>query len=120
MPVVKVELVGKQDAAMKKELMTYIAEQISTVSNTPMQNIYVFINEWDAENVLRKDPVITLDWVAKPDRDAAVKAEIMKNIVNKVEELTGIDKGGIPFLITDLPPDSVSVGGIARSCSQPK
>ena len=75
MPVVKVELVGKQDAAMKKELMTYIAEQISTVSNTPMQNIYVFINEWDAENVLRKDPVITLDWVAKPDRDAAEKAE---------------------------------------------
>ena len=120
MPVVKVELVGKQDAAMKKELMKYIAEQISTVSNTPMQNIYVFINEWDAENVLRKTPVITLDWVAKPDRDAAVKAEIMKNIVNKVEALTGIDKSGIPFLITDLPPDSVSVGGIARSCSQPK
>ena len=120
MPVVKVELVGKQDAAMKKELMEYIAEQISTISNTPMQNIYVFINEWDAENVLRKTPVITLDWVAKPDRDAAVKAEIMKNIVNKVEALTGIDKSGIPFLITDLPPDSVSVGGIARSCSQPK
>ena len=120
MPVVKVELVGKQDAAMKKELMTYIAEQISTVSNTPMQNIYVFINEWDAENVLRKDPVITLDWVAKPDRDAAVKAEIMKNIVNKVEELTGIDKSGIPFLLSDLPPDSVSVGGIASGCSQPK
>ena len=44
----------------------------------------------------------------------------MKNIVNKVEELTGIDKGGIPFLITDLPPDSVSVGGVARGCSQPK
>jgi phenylpyruvate tautomerase PptA (4-oxalocrotonate tautomerase family) len=120
MPVVKVELVGKQDAAMKKELMEYIAEQISTISNTPMQNIYVFINEWDAENVLRKTPVITLDWVAKPDRDAAVKAEIMKNIVNKVEALTGTDKSGIPFLITDLPPDSVSVGGIARSCSQPK
>ena len=73
MPVVKVELVGKQDAAMKKELMEYIAEQISVVSNTPMQNIYVFINEWDAENVPRKDPIITLDWVAKPDRDAAVK-----------------------------------------------
>ena len=120
MPVVKVELVGKQEPAVKKELMEYIAEQISTVSNTPMQNIYVFINEWDAENVLRKTPVITLDWVAKPDRDAAVKAEIMKNIVNKVEALTGIDKSGIPFLITDLPPDSVSVGGIARSCSQPK
>ena len=120
MPVVKVELVGKQDAAMKKELMEYIAEQISVVSNTPLQNIYVFINEWDAENVLRKDPVITLDWVAKPDRNAAVKAEIMKNIVNKVEEMTGIDKSGIPFLITDLPPDSVSVGGIARGCSQPK
>ena len=120
MPVVKVELVGKQDAAMKKELMEYIAEQISTVSNTPMQNIYVFINEWDAENVLRKDPVITLDWVAKPDRDAAVKAEIMKNIVEKVAALTGMDHSGIPFLITDLPPDSVSVGGIARGCSQPK
>ena len=120
MPVVKVELVGKQDAAMKKELMEYIAEQISTVSNTPMQNIYVFINEWEEENVLRKDPVITLDWVAKPDRDAAVKAKIMKNVVNKVEELTGIDKNGIPFLITDLPPDSVSVGGVARGCSQPK
>ena len=120
MPVAKVELVGKQDAAMKKELMEYIAEQISTVSNTPMQNIYVFINEWDAENVFRKDPVITLDWVAKPERDAAVKAEIMKNVVEKVAEMTGIDKSGIPFLITDLPPDSVSVGGVARGCSQPK
>ncbi|MBR4935042.1 MAG: tautomerase family protein [Anaerotignum sp.] len=120
MPVARVELVGKQDAAMKKELMNYIIEQISTVSNTPVQNIYVFINEWDEENVCRKDPVITLDWVAKPERDAAIKAEIMRNIVNKVEELTGIDKSGIPFLITDLPPDSVSVGGVARGCSQPK
>ena len=120
MPVVKVELVGKHDSAVKKELMEYIAEQISTVSNTPMQNIYVFINEWDAENVIRKDPVITLDWVAKPDRDAAVKAEIMKNVVDKMEELLGVDKSGIPFLITDLPPDSVSVGGVARGCSQPK
>ena len=120
MPVVKVELVGKQDAAMKKELMEYIAEQISTISNTPMQNIYVFINEWDAENVLRKDPVITLDWVAKPDRDAAVKAEIMKNIVEKVAELTGIDKSGIPFLITDLPADSAGMGGVTRASEQPK
>ena len=120
MPVVKVELVGKQDPAVKKELMEYIAEQISTVSNTPMQNIYVFINEWDAENVLRNTPVITLDWVAKPDRDAAVKAEIMKNVVNKMEALLGIDISGIPFLITDLPPDSVSVGGVARGCAQPK
>lgn len=120
MPVVKVELAGKQDAAMKKELMAYIIEQISTVSNTPTQNIYVFINEWPEENVSRKDPVITLDWVAKPDRDAAVKAEIMKNIVNKVEELTGIDKSGIPFLITDLPPDSAGMGGIPRSVPQPK
>ena len=120
MPVVKVELIGKQEPAVKKELMEYIAEQISTVSNTPMQNIYVFINEWDSENVIRKDPVITLDWVAKPERDAAVKAEIMKNVVNKMEELLGVDKSGIPFLITDLPPDSVSVGGVARGCSQPK
>ena len=120
MPVVKVELIGKQEPAVKKELMEYIAEQISTISNTPMQNIYVFINEWDAENIFHKSPVITLDWVAKPDRDAAVKAEIMKNVVNKMEELLGVDKSGIPFLITDLPPDSVSVGGIARGCSQPK
>lgn len=120
MPLVKVELVGKQDAAMKKELMECIAEQISTVSGTPKQNIYIFIHEWDAENAIRKDPVITLDWLAKPDRDAAVKAEIMKNVVDKVAELTGTDKGGILFLITDLPPDCVAVGGVSRSCSQPK
>ena len=120
MPVVKVELVGKQDAAMKKELMEYIAEQISTISNTPMQNIYVFINEWDAENVLRKDPVITLDWVAKPERTPEIKAKIMWNVVNKVEELTGIDKSGIPFLITDLPADSAGMGGVTRASEQLK
>ncbi|MDO4531978.1 MAG: tautomerase family protein [Bacillota bacterium] len=120
MPLVKVELVGKQDAAMKKELMQSIMEQINVITGTPEKNIYVFIQEWPEENTCRKDPVITLDWLAKSDRDAAVKAALMKNITEKTAALTGTDPDSILFLITDLPPDCVAVGGIARGCVQPK
>lgn len=54
MPIVKLEMVGKVAPEKKRDLMEFIADQIYENTGTLKKNIYVYINEWDPENVRKQ------------------------------------------------------------------
>lgn len=115
MPIVKVELVGKQDAHAKQELMDFIADQICSNTSTLAKNIYVYIKEWEPENVRKKNaPVILIDWTCMPDRTPEVKQKLMTAFTDKLVEMTGAEKGDIVIIFTDIPLKNASLGGVTR------
>lgn len=114
MPLVKVEMCGKYDREKKRELMDYIAEQICKNTSTFSKNVYVYINEHEAENVRKTAPFVTIDWTEIPDRTPEKKKIIMTNLTEKLVEITGEKKEEIVILFTDIPLRNAMLGGITR------
>lgn len=115
MPIVKVEMVGKQDAQAKRELIDFIAEQICANTSTLAKNIYVYIKEWEPENVRKQNaPVVLIDWTAMPDRTPEVKQKIMVAVTDKLVEMTGAEKTDVVIIFTDIPLKNASLGGVTR------
>ncbi len=115
MPIVKVEFVGKQEPLIKQELMDFIAEQICANTSTLAKNIYVYIKEWEPENVRKKNaPVVLIDWTAMPDRTPEAKQKIMTAITDKLAAITGANKDEIVIIFTDIPLKNASLGGVTR------
>lgn len=115
MPIVKVEFVGKQEPLIKQELMDFIAEQICANTSTLAKNIYVYIKEWEPENVRKKNaPVVLIDWTAMPDRTPEAKQKIMTAITDKLAAITGANKDEIVIIFTDIPLKNSSLGGVTR------
>ena len=115
MPIVKVEFVGKQEPLIKQELMDFIAEQIRANTSTLAKNIYVYIKEWEPENVRKKNaPVVLIDWTAMPDHTQEAKQKIMTAITDKLAAITGANKDEIVIIFTDIPLKNASLGGVTR------
>ena len=114
MPIVKVEMVGKQEPQAKKDLMEFIADLVCSNTSTLKKNIFVYINEWDPENTRKTSPVVLIDWTMMPDRTPAVKQTIMKALTDKLVEMTGADKNDVVIIFTDIPLNNASVGGVTR------
>ena len=91
MPVVKVELVGKQDAAMKKELMTYIAEQISA-DETADASLPTSVDNTDGAIIIAADTIVVYgdEIMGKPvDQDDAYRM-LSKLRNNYHQVMTGV------------------------------
>lgn len=114
MPIVKVELVGKQPAQTKQELMDFIADTICANTSTLKKNIYVYINEWDKENARKEAPVALIDWTDMPDRTHEAKFAIMQPLTDRLATVTGANKADIVILFTDIPRKNASLGGVTR------
>lgn len=114
MPIVKMELVGKLPTETKKDLMEFVADQIFENTGTLKKNIYVYINEWDSENVRKHAPVVLIDWTEQAPRTPEAKLKIMTALTDCLAELTGQDKKEIVILFTDIPLKNAMLGGISR------
>lgn len=114
MPIVKVEMVGKQKPEVKQDLMEFIANLVCSNTSTLKKNIFVYINEWDRENVRKNAPVVLIDWTMMPDRTPEVKQTIMKALTDKMIEITGADRNDVVIIFTDIPLRDASVGGVTR------
>ena len=114
MPIVKVDMVGKQDPQVKKEFMDFVADLVCSNTSTLKKNIFVYINEWDPENCRKTSPVVMIDWTMMPDRTDAVKQKIMVALTDRLVEMTGADKNEVVVIFTDIPLKNASVGGVTR------
>lgn len=114
MPIVKMELVGKIPAEKKKDLMEFVADLIFENTGTLKKNIYVYINEWEYENVRKQAPVVLIDWTEQAPRTVEAKLKIMSALTDYLAELTGQDKKEIVILFTDVPLKNAMLGGISR------
>lgn len=114
MPLVKVEMCGKYDRKIKSELMDYIVEEICKNTSTFSKNVYVYINEHNADNVSKTAPFVTIDWTEISDRTPEKKKIIMTNLTEKLVEITGEKKEEIVILFTDIPLKNAMLGGITR------
>lgn len=114
MPIVNVQTTAKFDAASKKELMEFIAQQVCDNTSTLLKNIYVYINEFDRENVRKTAPTVLIDWTAMPDRTDEVKRKIMVAVTDKLAEMTGEVKDEIVIIFNDIPLKNASLGGVTR------
>lgn len=114
MPIVKLEMIGKVAPEKKKDLMEFIADQIYENTGTLKKNIYVYINEWDPENVRKQAPVALIDWTEQAPRTYEAKAKIMSALTDKLADISGQDKKEIVILFTDIPLKNAMLGGICR------
>lgn len=94
----------------------FIVDQISTNTGTLKKNVYVFINEWELENVTKNAPIVTIDWTDQPEsRTVEAKKAIMAHVTDFLAELTGQNKREIVILFTDIPLKNAMLGGIVRA-----
>ena len=115
MPIVKIELVGKYEAAKKQALCDFVADQICSHTATFPKNIYVYINEWDRENVRKTAPVVMITWTAMPEtRTHEAKQAIMLAMTDYLAEMTGENRSEIVVLISEVPLKDAMLGGINR------
>lgn len=114
MPLVHVQLTGKYAPEVKKDFMEFVAEQICANTSTFPKNIYVYIHEWERENVRKTAPTVTIDWTEIPDRTPEAKKAIMSAMTDYLAEMTGENKSEIVILFTDIPLKNAMLGGISR------
>ena len=76
MPFVNLSWDVKTTKEKKRELMNFITDTIADLTSTDKNRIYVFIRDYDEENVGSPScPVVQIDWVDLPARTPEVKAE---------------------------------------------
>ncbi|MBQ9045560.1 MAG: tautomerase family protein [Oscillospiraceae bacterium] len=114
MPIVKLELAGKIAPEKKQDLMEFIADQIYENTGTLKKNIYVYIHEWELENVRKHAPVALIDWTEQAPRTPEAKMKIMSALTDRLAEVTGQEKKEIVILFTDIPLKNAMLGGISR------
>lgn len=111
MPYVNISWNVKAKKEEKRELMNFVTDTIHDVTATDKQRIYVFIREYDVENVSNADcPVIQIDWVDIPNRTPEAKAEIIKRIQSRIAEFPNVNKERILVLFSDIPAYNAKIG----------
>lgn len=116
MPIVKVYWTAKKTRDEKKEFCEFVAGTLEKHSGTKLRNVYVYITEWDEENVRQTAPVATIDWVAdEVKRNPEAKKKIMVDLTDRLCEMTGEAKEAIVILFTDIIPHDAAQGGFTRS-----
>lgn len=111
MPFINVSWNTKTTKEKKRELMDFIADTVSEVTGTDKNRIYVFIRDYDEENVGSKDcPVVQIDWVDLPARTPEAKAEITKRVQTKLSEYPHVNKERILVLFSDVPQHNAKIG----------
>jgi len=115
MPIIKIELTAKKTSEEKKDLIDFITHTICSNSGTPEKNIYVFITEWERDNVRQTAPIALIDWTDMPEtRTPEAKKAIMVALTDKLQALTGENKDEIVIIFTDIPLINASMGGVTR------
>lgn len=115
MPIVKVDWTARKTKEEKKAFMDFVAETICANTGTAPKNIYVYINEWDEENVRKTAPIVLIDWTDMPEtRTVAAKKTIMVALTDKLAEITGENKNDIVIIFTDIPLTNAAIGGVTR------
>lgn len=115
MPIVQINLTKKEDAAVKRNLMDFVADQICKYTSTLPKNIYVYIREWDRDNVRKTAPTVLIDWTEIPDRTPQAKKEIMLALTEELVRITGEKREEVVIIFTDIPLENAMLGGITRS-----
>lgn len=115
MPIVRVQLTGHYAAEKKKEAMEFIANSICSNTSTLSKNIYVYMREFEKENVRKTAPTVLIDWTMIPDRTDEAKAKIMLEITDYMAEMTGENRDEIVIIFTDIPLENAMLGGITRA-----
>ena len=115
MPIVQINIVRKEDTIAKQKLMEFAAEQICKYTSTLPKNIYVYIQEWERENVRKTAPTVLIDWTEIPDRTPQAKKKIMLALTDELARITGENREEIVIIFTDIPLENAMLGGITRS-----
>lgn len=115
MPIVRVDWTGKQSKDIKDNFYNFVADVINKETGTKKQLIYVYVTEWERENVRNTAPIVLIDWTDQPKtRTSISKKNIMVSLTEKLAEITGEDKQQIVIIFHEIPLSSASVGGITR------
>ncbi len=111
MPYVNVSWNVKASKEEKMDFMNFIKDTIYDVTATDRNRIYVFIREYDEENVSNVNcPVIKIDWVDIPNRTPEAKAEITKRIQTRTAEFPNVISERILVLFADVPSYNAKIG----------
>lgn len=112
MPLIHVNWNVKASDREKKELMDFITDTVSEVTNTDRSRIYVFICHYEKEDVSNPDcPVVQIDWVDLPERTPEAKKEITERIIKRLSEWPEIMQERILVLFSDVPRHNARIGG---------
>ena len=112
MPLIHVNWNVKASGREKKELMEFIVDTVSTVTNTDRSRIYVFLCQYEREDVSNPDcPVVQIDWVDLPERTPEAKKEITERVIERLAEWPEIRKERILVLFSDVPKHNARIGG---------
>lgn len=115
MPIVQVAITKKLSAKEKSDLMEFIAQVICEHTSTLPKNIYVYIQEWDHENVRKLAPMVLINWTMMSDRTEPAKKIIMEEITEKLAEIEPELKDEIVIVINDVPLANAMLGGETRA-----
>lgn len=102
MPVVNVSWNRKTSKEEKREFMDAIVDIISETTSSSKERIYVFIKEYEEENVgMVNAPVVQINWLDLPTRTVEARKEMMKRITEKLATYPDVDVNKVLTIITD-------------------
>ena len=111
MPFVNLSWDVKTTKEKKRELMNFITDTIADLTSTDKNRIYVFIRDYDEENVGSPScPVVQIDWVDLPARTPEVKAEITRRVQEKIAQDPNVNAERILVLFSDVPQHNAKIG----------
>ena len=121
MPVVNVRWNNKISSNEKTELKESLVDIINEAISVDKTKIYVFLNDYDVSDVSNVDcPVVQINWVANPLRNAEAKALLIKKITDRMGEFPGVRKDNCLVIITEAQPDSSGIGGTTSAAATQK
>ncbi len=115
MPIVKIEWTAKKTPEEKREFFDFVADLVGEHTGTLPKNIYVYLHEWEPENVRQTAPIALIDWTDMPEtRTPAAKKAIAMALTDRLQAMTGEKKEQIVILFTDIPLMNAAQGGVTR------
>ena len=99
----------------KKEIKETVVEQVSAVTGTPKEAIYVYLHQMEEEDVQKMAPVVQFFWAENAaSRGPEQKKQLMKALTDYLADVTGQQKAQVVVTFVDLPLTNVALGGQAR------